>query len=336
MSQPPPETWRSDDGSFVLHYPPRVLEEIRAEIVMALHGPGRGGVETGGVLIGGPSGVPGEFHLEGWRPIRCDHSRGASFLLSSRDVAALACQVEGLSGGGTGGVLGWFAAHTRGEFGLRAEEQQLHGRVFPEQAPLFMIVAPEKFGDADIRFYLITGGAQPSAALIPGRLRLAPAPGLARPGEAPSAPAPRLVRKNRSSPRRWILPGLAIVSALVFLAAGWRLWNSPRAEAPAPPPVPQPIGEPLSLSTLHIARQDDRIEISWDSFPLETAGVTATLTVLDQGRAFVRRLSPAEFALGRIEYTRPTSEIRVSLLLERNGSPSLLARTHFQGPPPSE
>ncbi|HRJ20874.1 MAG TPA: hypothetical protein PLF84_17640, partial [Bryobacteraceae bacterium] len=94
--------------------------------------------------------------------------------------------------------------------------------------------------------------------------------------------------------------------------------------------------QPLPLSTLHIARQDDRIEISWDSFPLETAGVTATLTVLDQGRAFVRRLSPAEFALGRIEYTRPTSEIRVSLLLERNGSPSLLARTHFQGPPPSE
>lgn len=332
------ETWRSPDGQLVLRYSPALLEEIRAHIMMAMHGPGRGGVETGGLLLGGPNAA-GDIVLEGWRPIRCDHSRGSSFLLSNRDVAALACQVEGLSGGGTGGVAGWFAAHTRGELGLRAEELQLHGRVFPAPASLFVAIAPDKYGDADLRFYLISGGEKPSSSPVPGQLRLAPAPSLARPASANPAPAgPRVVRAARPNRLRWLWPAIAALSAIAFMVSSWSIWNSPRAQAvkPAPAPAPQPTGAPQPAFTLHIERVDNRLEISWDTPPSLPEPFTATLTVLDQGRAFVRRLSPEEIDLGRIAYTRPTSEIRVSLLLEPEKASPRLARAHYQGPPPLE
>jgi len=325
------ETWRSPDDVFVIHYPAPLLEEIRADIMMAMHGPGRGGIETGGILLGGRDEA-GEFVLEGWRPIRCEHSRGSSFQLSPRDVAALSCQVEGLSGGGTGGVVGWYVAHFRGALGLRTEELDLHGRVFPQQASLFVTIAPEKFGDAAIRFYLIQSGPEPSATAVPGLLRLAPAPGLTAAPAEERLSGPRLVRTRGASPLRWLWPVAAAMALVVGSVIGWQVWSARQPKSEAAAAVIPPSGDPVEVFTLHVEPVGDRLEISWEPPEAGAGNFTATLTVVDQDRAFVRPLTPSELALGRIRYTRPTTGIRVSLLLESPNARPRLARTQYQAP----
>lgn len=333
MNPPPEQCWQSPGGSFTLHYSMRVLEEIRAEVMMAMYGPGRGGVESGGLLLGRRE-EGGSFHLEGWLPIRCDHSRGASFLLSSREVAALANQVEGLCRGGSTKLIGWFVAHARGEGAIRAEELQLHGRVFPHHAPLFMVFAPGNFGDSILQFHLLDGGDPPTCRPVPGRIMMPPLPELVRladrerPEPADSWRAPRRISA------KWLWPAVALVAALLFAAAGWHVWRAPvsssAAQLAAFPPAPAEA--PVPVATLHIENIGDRLEISWDPLIGDTPGTFAALTVVDQGRVFVRRLTEEELKLGRIHYTRSTSEIRVALHIERPGLPPLLARSHYQAP----
>lgn len=337
MSPPAEKTWRSDDGALVLRYAPGMLEEIRADVMLAMYGPGRGSVETGGLLLGRADSGGSGFLLEGWRPIRCDHSRGASFLLSGRDVAFLSSQIDGLSGVRGPRVVGWYAAHARGEGSIRAEEQTLHGRVLPADAPLFMVFAPGKFGDSELHFYLVEKGDPPTAKPVAGRLLLSPLPDLVREAERAQAVLPKAAPKPRRALRHWVWPAVAVVAALVFAAAGWHVWRTPALPAPAQQQatVVEPTGPPVLVTTLHIGHLGDRLEISWDPLIGDTPGAVADLTVLDQGRAFVRRLSVEELRLGRIHYTRPTSEIRVALHIERPGAAPLLARSHYQGPVPA-
>ena len=319
--------WRGQDGAFTLHYEPRVLEEIRADVMAAMYGAGSGGRETGGLLLGQRSGEA-EFHLEGWRPVRCDHTRGPSFLLSSRDAAILGMQAGELGER----LIGWFVSHARGEMGMRAEEQQLHSKVLPETAALFMTFCPGRFGDALLHFHLVEGVRRTE---VPGRLLLPPLPELVRAATVDRQPVQEQAPvKRRWNGRKWALPAAAGVAGLVFVAAGWRLWRGPESGVAAAPVRTAPAGVPQYVLTLHIERVGTRLEISWDPLAGDEPGTVAALTVADQGRTFVRRLKPEELKLGRIQYTRPASEIRVALLIERPGKPPLLARSHYQGPAP--
>lgn len=337
MNPPTEQSWRSDDGTLVLRYAPQILEEIRADVMLAMYGPGRGFVETGGLLLGRRDSSGAGFVLEGWRPIRCDHSRGASFLLSGRDVAFLSSQIDGLSAVRGPRVIGWYAAHARGEASMRAEEQTLHGRVLPADAPLFMIFAPGKFGDSLLHFYLVEKGDPPTATPVAGRLLLSPLPALARESERLRPVAPKASARPRRVSQRWIWPAVAAAAALVFAAAGWSVWRMPASSGSAhgQQMVLEPTGPPVPLTTIHIDQLGDRLEISWDPLIGDTPGTVAALTVIDQGRAFVRRLSMEELKLGRIHYTRSTSEIRVALHVERPGAAPLRARSHYQAPVPA-
>jgi hypothetical protein len=319
--------WRSQDGALTLQYDPRVLEEIRADVMAAMYGAASGAREAGGLLLGRRSGEA-EFHLEGWRPVRCDHTRGPSFLLSSRDAAILGMQAAELGER----VIGWFVSHARGEMGMRAEEQQLHSKVLPQTAALFMTFCPGRFGDALLHFHLVEGGRRTE---VPGQLLLPPLPELVRAATVDRQPAEeRAAPKRRWNRRKWALPAAAGVTGLVFVAAGWYLWRGPERGVAAAPVKPGPTGVPERILTLHIEPVGGRLEISWDPLAGDAPGAVAALTVADQGRTFVRRLKPEELKLGRIQYTRPTSEIRVALLIERPGKPPLLARSHYQGPAP--
>lgn len=325
------QTWQSPGGPFKLRYSPRLLEEIRAEVLNSMFGPGRGGVETGGLLLGRRD-EHGAFHLAGWLPIRCGHSRGASFLLSSREVAALSNQVEALSRGGPVKPIGWFAAHARGEGSIRPEELQLHSRVFSSGAPLFMVFAPGNLGDSLLHFHLVEGGDPPSSTRVPGYIMMPPLPELVRLAGHES-PAPLEARRPPRRPHgKWLWPVVALAAAVAFAAAGWHVWRAPAASPAADSSsfAPVPEGEPVPLTTLHIESLGDRFEISWDPMAGDAPGAFASLTVVDQGHVYERRLTGEELKLGRIHYTRSTTEIRVTLLIERPGAPPLLARSHYQ------
>lgn len=329
MNKPPLESWRSEDGGFVLHYDPRVLEGIRGEASAAGEG-----IEAGGILLGSLTDA-GEYVLQSWWPVRRDHARSASFRLSSGDVAALAAHVEVLSGGGTGRVLGWFTGRRGGETALRAEEQHFHASVFPASAPLFMIVSPGQEGETAFRFYRISGGDRPAASLVRGCLALPPAP--VKMGRDAEPRRRQAGARNRAGAaarlRRWALPALALVAGLVFVTSGWRVWQSPRPRTQAriytAQALPAQTGEPLQLTTLHVNRMRGRLEITWEPIIGNESEVQATLVLTDQGRVTTWRLSAEDLARGRMRYRRAAHEVQVLLRVEPAGRPAQIARAHY-------
>lgn len=337
MSEPSLQTWQSEDGALVLRYDLRLLHGIRAEVTRGMQRARGEGVETGGILLGSVS-ESGEYVLQSWWPIRRDHARGASFRMSSSDVAALATHVEALAGGGTGRVLGWFAGRSPGQTLLRHEEKQFHVNTFPASAPLFMIVVPGSEGDAEFRFCRITGGDRPSASLVPGILTLAamPAPTAHR-GQQTRFRRGR-ARKTRAIGRRWIVLAVAVAAGLIFFGAGWQVWQQPLAHVAKPAEASnQELSEdPMPLTTLHVRRLNDRLDIAWEPITEIKGDARATLTVTDQGRVTVWELSNEDLARGRMRYRRASAEVRVTLRVERDGEETLVAHAHYLAAAPNQ
>lgn len=342
----PPVQWRSDDGALELEAPAGLLESIRADTSFAMNGPGHGGLEMGGVLLGKWQG--GKVLIEDWRPVRCDHSRSASFLLSQRDIAALSCQIEGISVesremGRT--LLGWFVSHTRDPFEVRGEELELHERVFPPSAGLLAVVIPDRFGDIETVFHRVKelDGSAPFALRYPGSLHISPAPGLSwRPADQAALRTQGLSDqtppdRDARSPFPWISALLLLVVWAASLALAWDLYRkvfeAGSRAAPAPP-APERKVEPLRLLSLHVAAKEGGLAIIWspDADAVRDA-TAATLTVQDQGRVFTRSLSPADLRLGSIDYNRETPGVEVSLLVERRGDAPAIERAVYKGPP---
>lgn len=333
-----PRLWTASSGSPAIHFDPVLLEEIRAEAVRALHGMGRGGIEIGGILLG--TAAEDRYTVQNWRPIRCDYSRGSSFLLSDRDIATLSCQIEAVQADPvcTGLlVVGWFVSRTRGSLDPRIEESQLHTRMFSLPGSLMLVIQPGRFGDAEIAIHVYEPGDPPSLRPLDPPLPVLAAQGVkpTAPLELdPAAPPPpaedHLGAGKPPARHRW----LAVVSAIagvVFIALGaFAVWNSSSAATSAtpgaappvdPPALLRPSGPPRQLLSLHVEGAEDAIRVSWDtSSPVLTNPQSGRLSVLDKGEVFVRSLSPHELRLGAIEYTRSLGEVRVQLTVKTTES----------------
>lgn len=337
MSEPSLQTWRSEDGELVLRYDLRLLHGIRTEVTRSMQRARGEGVETGGILLGSVSEA-GEYVLQSWWPIRRDHARGASFRMSSGDVAALATHVEALAGGGTGRVLGWFAGRSPGQPLLRHEEKQFHVSAFPASAPLFMIVVPGPEGDAEFRFCRIAGGERPSASLVPGILVLDAMPAPAAKRDRQTRFRSGRARKTRAIGRRWIVLAVAMGAGLVFVGAGWQVWQRPLAHVAKPAEASNHAvkREPLPLTTLHVHRLSDRLDIIWEPITQIEGDVRATLTLTDQGRVTLWQLSAEDLARGRMRYRRAAAEVRVTLRVERDGAEPMVAHAHYLAAAPAK
>ncbi|MBE0659969.1 MAG: hypothetical protein IH602_19910, partial [Bryobacteraceae bacterium] len=220
--------WTASSGSPSIHFDPTLLDELRTESVRALHGMGKGGIEIGGILLGTIG--DGLYTVQMWRPVRCDYSRGSSFLLSERDVATLSCQLEAVQADPVFAnlrVVGWFVSHTRGSLDPRIDESQLHTRLFNLPGSLLLVLKPDRFGDADIAIHTFEPGDPPSLRPLDPLLPLLPQ--LPAHGVRPAAvldlnaPPPPLLAENRfgaDSPpvkRRW-LAAIAAVAGITFLS----------------------------------------------------------------------------------------------------------------------
>jgi hypothetical protein len=330
-----PRIWTASSGSPSIQFDPALLEEIRAEAARALHGMGKGGIEIGGILLGEVE--EGRHNIRHWRPVRCDYSRGSSFLLSDRDIATLSCQIEAVQADPHFAglrVAGWFVSHTRGSLDPRIEESQLHTRLFNVPGSLLLVLKPGRYGDAEIAIHVFEPGDPPSLRPLDPLL-----PVLASHSVKPSAvlelntPPPPLLSDSRfgaeppsAMPRRRWLAITAAVAGIAFLAIGGiAMWNGTpgrgiQAPAAAPAPV-KPSGPPRQLVSLHLEGTGDAIRVSWDtSAPALADATSGSLSVWDQGEVFVRRLSADDLRLGVIEYTRSQGEIRVQLTVTtKNG-----------------
>jgi len=336
--------WTASAGAPSIEFSVALVEEIRTEVVRAMHGLGRGGIEVGGLLIG--TFEDDNYVVDTWRLIRCDHSRGSSFLLSDRDVATLSCQIEAtqvdpiLEGRR---VLGWFVSHTRGGLETRIEESQLHMRHFDTPGSLLLTVQPTRFGDAQAAIHVFEPGEPPSLPPLDPPLPILPAPGVRSSSRAPQpAPAPKLPwldeatepAKRRSFGRRW-LPWMAGAAGLAFLVLGiFSVRAQKRAAgellARSGPVHVEPSGPPEPLLSVHLEKAEDSIQVSWDASSPAVAGArSGVLTVLDQGAVFSRKLTPGELKLGRIDYTRSQGEIHVRLSVD-TASRRISEEAHYE------
>lgn len=336
--------WTSSDGEIAIEFSVALIEEIRTEIVRALHGIGRGGVEVGGLLLGTVDG--GDYFIDAWRPIRCDHSRGASFLLSDRDIATLSCQIEAvqvdpaLEGRQ---VAGWFVSHTRGGLDPRIEESELHTTHFATTGSILLTVQPSRYGDAEAAVHLFEPGDPPSLLPLDPPLSILPAPGvrsasgesrqlLEQPAPWPNQPAPP--SRKVSFVRRW-LPWLVAAAAAAFFILGILAVRGQKQTAQAKigesgPVHIEPTGPPRPLLSLHLEKAEDSIQISWDATsPAISSAKSGTLTVVDQGETFTRALTGDELRLGRIDYTRSQGEIRIRLTVDTDAG-QLAEDAHYE------
>jgi hypothetical protein len=322
--------WTSSSGAPSIEFSPALLEEVRAEVVRALHGMGKGGLEVGGILLGTFEGE--NYRIDTWRPVRCDYSRGSSFLLSDRDVATLSCQIEAVQADPVfegRRVLGWFISHTRGGLEPRVDESQMHTRLFDNPGSLLLTVQPSRFGDAQVGIHIFEPGDPPSLRPLDPLLPLLPAPGLRnspadnRTGVQPRTVLPWDPRVDPPSRRsifaakwlKWVVSAAGVAfMVLAVLAVRGDKQVAQGVQASAGPAHVEPTGPPRALLSLHLQKTEDAIEVSWDASSPPVSGATAgVLSVLDQGELFTRSLTADDLRLGRIEYTRSIGEIRVRL-----------------------
>jgi hypothetical protein len=292
---------------------------------------GKGGIEIGGILLG----TIGDAHytLQNWRPIRCDYSRGSSFLLSDRDIATLSCQVEAVQADPAFAnlrVVGWFVSHTRGSLDPRIDESQLHTRLFNLPGSLLLVLKPDRYGDADIAIHTFEPGDPPSLRPLDPLLHV-----LAAHSVKPSAvleldpPPPTLLAETRfgadppPAKRRWLAIISAVAGITFLVIGGIAMWNGAPSNQSVAPPLPSqpaqvaPSGPPRQLLSLHLEGAGDAIRISWDTSSASLRDPkSGSLSVWDRGQVFFRQLSVEELRLGTIDYTRSLGEVRVRLTIQ--------------------
>jgi len=330
-AEEPALIWTASDAATTIRFSAAVIEQIRSEVVRALHGMGRGGIEAGGLLLG--KCEDDNYLIDAWRPIRCDHSRGSSFLLSDRDVATLSCQIEAvqvdplLEGRR---VVGWFVSHTRGGLAPRIEESQVHMRHFDATGSLLLTIQPSRSADAEAIIHIYEHDEPPSLVPLDPPLPILPAPGANGPSGQSTDPAPPKLPwlggpdqapPERSFRKRWLpwvagSAGLAFIAFSVFTVRAQRRLAQEAVDH-APPVHIEPSGPPRPLLSVHLNRASDSIEITWDTSTAALAGArSGILTVLDRGATFSRNMTANELKLGRIDYTRSQGEIRVRLSVD--------------------
>jgi proteasome lid subunit RPN8/RPN11 len=137
------ETWRAERHNMTIECAGPVLNEIRIAAVDGYQRMRHGGIEVGGVLFG--THRNGVVQVQAMRPIACEYSQGPRFILSERDQAALAEQLEtsrhdlelqGLE------PVGWYHSHTRSEVLLSGAEVEYFNRFFPQPWQVALVVRP--------------------------------------------------------------------------------------------------------------------------------------------------------------------------------------------------
>ncbi len=200
--------WIAPDGSSKVTYSLNLFHEVDTLVNDGYRRIPHGGVETGGLLFGSRSG--NTVQLEAYRPIRCQHAFGPSFVLSEGDLTGIKEQLasaaadEDLKGLEP---VGWFIGHTRSPLQMSDREALWFDTLFPETSSLTVLVKPERFQPTRFGFLLrgpegqLQRDANTSAVILPLSGQTANTGELA----SPSIPAPKIAEKSAEAipPEQW-------------------------------------------------------------------------------------------------------------------------------------
>ena len=266
-----------------------VLEKIRRHSVENLTLLSRGGLETGGILLGRRSDRSVE--IVGMLPIECEHKLGPLFILSAADEKSLDAALANDKLGPLQPV-GLYVSHSRRDFAVGETDAKILDRLVPGPWQLVLVVMPVKIGPCRAGFFL--RGSVDRSFVVAHEFSLSPLARRPSPVEAPASitsvasivpvtPLVRILNQTRAPatarqrlrsfltqvqkqwrPNQWNLP-TAIILFLIFVFAGG-LWRKiPAAPSPVVP--------------MHVSDLGSKLRIEWD--PVNKAVRTASGAMLE-------------------------------------------------------
>jgi len=241
--------WRAEPHPFTIEYSFMVLEELRLHAEEGFQKIPHGGLEVGALLLGTFEG--GAVRILEWRAIECEHAGGPGFVLSEKDQAGLADQIQDCaSAPELRGLIpvGWFHTHTRSGLFFSPEDRAVHQRLFPERWQIAMVLRLAKDQPPLAGFFVTEpdGHMRCESSYMEFGVRANPTM-LLRPRRASAAPRPEPDAKPQTPPQHERRP--------MGVRQSW--WDTPptpprmvadsyAAPAPAPLPLHPPPADVLS------------------------------------------------------------------------------------------
>lgn len=123
-----------------------LVDRLLQEVMRGFGAMPRRGVEMGGVLLGtvDRSGDRPMVVVEDYEPVPCQHSRGATYLLSDDEMLRFKETVSKWSpdAGKQTFAVGYYRSHTREGLGLGDEDLNLFNQLLPDPLAIAMLVKP--------------------------------------------------------------------------------------------------------------------------------------------------------------------------------------------------
>ncbi|MEZ5403168.1 MAG: hypothetical protein R2729_26040 [Bryobacteraceae bacterium] len=346
-AQPKPDfaIWEVPGRSRRIVYSTGLMRELAALAANAAEKEPGDGAETGGILFGTADDY--EVRVVAHRPIRCDHTAGREFLLSTDDERALRVQLSAVGNDPLLGglvVVGWYHSHTRSPICLTAEDMRIWEIYFPMPWQMALVLRPQKGEptrggfffrpssgpvrtDSSYKVFEADADTTPAAAREPAP-QPTPPPAPVTPIRTSSdedheefpLPPPELLWQEPERSRRPLILVIGILAALG--ASGYFLFRDG---------LPAPVGQLLAKLRgssaaateaepdigLRLVEKDGNLVARWNrTSPLIKPTTQATLDMGNSGGVSEFPLSAENLVQGEMPVLRSGLDSRVRLRIE--------------------
>jgi len=323
--------WQVESNPTIIEYAHSVMGEVAAFANDGLQRLSRGGIEVGGVLYGTRSGT--SLRIEAWRPIPCEHSKGPSFTLSTKDEAALTAllahsesdpELKGYE------VLGWFHSHTRSEICLTDEDLQIYDRYFAELWQAALVLKPKTRDSVRAGFFvrelggrLRTGSSLREFSIKPS-LHVPAMPARTEPvkSEEPTPeafPAPVVRERRVRSPftSKWLI----VVAVILMIATVVRIRSMSQTE------------EKPEFLPVKVSDQFGSLQMEWDhEFKAVKEADSAQIVIIDGKEAIKKTIDKATLRSGMFHYVRTNEDVTLEMTLLHGEKVLAKEISRFVGP----
>lgn len=335
----PSATWTAPEADLVIEYSLEALDQIRLYTVEGLKQLSRGGIEVGGILFG----TRGDdlVRISAWRPIACEHAKGAGFLLSQTDRIALGKFLQDAKsepGLENLHAVGWFVSHTRAGVRMTDADLKVYNHYFPWSWQITLVVQPAKDGVANAGFFFRDANGTVNAdvshrefVLTPGVLTQPSPPIPEHPAALPLArnevklpptppsyrpPAP-LAASGIAHQRLWIWT----VPLLLALLVGGMVLERPGGHSTTPG-----LG-------FHAVDSGGELHFEWDkSAEVIRDAVRATLDIKDGDATIQIPLTVDRLREGTLAYSRKSGDLDAQMTVYPVNGTAVQESARFVGP----
>lgn len=324
--------WKVAEHPIAIECPAPLLEEINGEVQDGFRRLSRGGVEVGGILFG--RRTASTIRILAWRPIVCEHSRGAAFLLSNTEVQNLVGQLEAAQGDPHLKVLepvGWFVSHTRAGLRMTPDDLEIFNRFFQESWQVTLVCHPERNDSTKAGFFVrdrdgrVNTESSYRVFPIEGTREAKPASLNPTSDPAMQGASSHTASHTEHEPRfsgghrriAYIVTALMLGAIALFAVPKLRNAN--------------PATEPLQL---RLVDSKGQLRLEWER-------TSATILSADGATLYINDGAPQSpvdvdrdtLKAGSVTYARMTEDVSVRMVVRRKGMDPFQELARYVGPP---